>query len=646
MVFSQNALKRVYAYRKVDSIFLKVDGQSIYLGITDENFAAPAYFPTIDSLRKFTDRYIRNSAIEAFTNLRLNTTLKGIEQFLDSAKLVWGGGVPDTLYAYRSSDSIYFKIGVNGTPVFMYIDSTGAGSGGGEALDATLALGNATTRQIEQSTTTSPDNFLGWRGLPSNYATSYGGKVAQSFSGLGWGRVNDVNADLRPNVVATILGYNHNTGGGRDNATEAGFGFRAETHYQLAGVPAFEFHLPEFTTESGTGIRPFSMYTRKTTGYTEMNMMVPSVSYMDYVNQTRTWLSFTDAAAESKIQLAPITGGAGAMGSFVLGGSSHAAVAGANFNLTLSNDGKQPGFQHERSDAIMSTNMDWRFSASGNSVQIHPGGYVYVENTANETPLTVNKGTGFRQIAQFAENSVIKYRLYADQLELSMTAPTVKYSDANGATDERTWKLFADGQDFYGRIYDDAEAVTTDFLRVNRTTTTLNFVEHFKPKLTIGSDADYDIFYRGTDGLVKRLGNGTTGQYLTATTSAAPTWSTPAYSSGQYTPTLTNLTNVAASTAFQCQWTRIGNVVHVSGKVSIDPTSGSSTVQLGMSLPVASGFGGTGELAGTAAVPNIQGLSAAILADNVNGRAEFQFIHTDTGNNTFWFTFTYYVTPP
>lgn len=90
-----------------------------------------AYFPTVDSLRRFTDRYIRNSAIEAFTNLRLNTTIKGIEQFLDSARLVWGGGLPDTLYAYRSSDSVYFKIGVAGTPVYMYKDSVGAGGGGG-----------------------------------------------------------------------------------------------------------------------------------------------------------------------------------------------------------------------------------------------------------------------------------------------------------------------------------------------------------------------------------------------------------------------------------------------------------------------------------------------------------------------------------
>lgn len=88
-----------------------------------------AYFPSMDSLRRYIDRYIRNSAIEAFTNLRLNTALKGLAQHIDSARINGGGGQIDTLFAYRSSDSVYFRIGANGTAVFMYKDSVGAGGG-------------------------------------------------------------------------------------------------------------------------------------------------------------------------------------------------------------------------------------------------------------------------------------------------------------------------------------------------------------------------------------------------------------------------------------------------------------------------------------------------------------------------------------
>src|SRR3989304_10106925 len=63
---------------------------------------------------------------------------------------------------------------------------------------------------------------------------------------------------------------------------------------------------------------------------------------------------------------------------------------------------------------------------------------------------------------------------------------------------------------------------------------------------------------------------------------------TETFSSGTYTPTLTNGTNVAASTAFECQWMRIGSVVCVRGKFNLDPTSANTTTILGISLPVAS----------------------------------------------------------
>jgi hypothetical protein len=54
--------------------------------------------------------------------------------------------------------------------------------------------------------------------------------------------------------------------------------------------------------------------------------------------------------------------------------------------------------------------------------------------------------------------------------------------------------------------------------------------------------------------------------------------------SGTYTPTLTNITNVDASTAFQLQYMRVGASVTVSGLVNIDP-SASGAIDLRMSLP-------------------------------------------------------------
>lgn len=112
--------------------------------------------------------------------------------------------------------------------------------------------------------------------------------------------------------------------------------------------------------------------------------------------------------------------------------------------------------------------------------------------------------------------------------------------------------------------------------------------------------------------------------------------------SGTYTPTLTNTTNVAASTAYECQYLRVGNTVTVSGKVDIDPT-GAGQVVLGMSIPVASNFGTQQDLGGVAFSPAVASLGAAVLADSTNDRATVEYIAVDTSNRSFYFTFTYQV---
>lgn len=106
-----------------------------------------------------------------------------------------------------------------------------------------------------------------------------------------------------------------------------------------------------------------------------------------------------------------------------------------------------------------------------------------------------------------------------------------------------------------------------------------------------------------------------------------------------YTPTLTNTTNLDASTAFETTYLRVGATVTVSGLVNMDPTSAAEVV-MGMSLPVASNFASVWDCGGSAACIAVQ-QSAGIQADAANNRAEFRFIANDTSNRTFTFTFTY-----
>jgi hypothetical protein len=113
--------------------------------------------------------------------------------------------------------------------------------------------------------------------------------------------------------------------------------------------------------------------------------------------------------------------------------------------------------------------------------------------------------------------------------------------------------------------------------------------------------------------------------------------------SGTYTPTLTNVTNVAASTARLCQWTRVGNVVTVSGQLDIDLTTTLLASEVGMSLPIASAFTTAFQLGGNASAVAFQSCWA-IQADATNDRAQFMATGiASVTNDTYTFHFTYTV---
>lgn len=111
---------------------------------------------------------------------------------------------------------------------------------------------------------------------------------------------------------------------------------------------------------------------------------------------------------------------------------------------------------------------------------------------------------------------------------------------------------------------------------------------------------------------------------------------------GTYTPTLTNTTNVAASTARQCTYMRVGSVVTVAGQLDIDPTAAGATL-LGISLPIASALTTAYQLGGTACATGIAGMSAGIEADATNDRASLKYTAVDITNQTMTFQFTYEV---
>lgn len=117
----------------------------------------------------------------------------------------------------------------------------------------------------------------------------------------------------------------------------------------------------------------------------------------------------------------------------------------------------------------------------------------------------------------------------------------------------------------------------------------------------------------------------------------------PTLTSGTYTPTLTNVANIDASTAYELQYLRVGSTVTVSGKVDIDPTAAAATTQLGISLPVSSNFAAREDCGGVAFSNTIGTQGGAIRADFTNDRAEMDFVSVGTANSGMFFIFQYQI---
>lgn len=114
-------------------------------------------------------------------------------------------------------------------------------------------------------------------------------------------------------------------------------------------------------------------------------------------------------------------------------------------------------------------------------------------------------------------------------------------------------------------------------------------------------------------------------------------------SSGTYTPTASNTVNIDVITPHVCQWSRVGNVVTVSGYFDIDTTAAANTLtQFQFTLPVASAITALEQIAGVSA-SNAVNEAGIILANIAGDRAACNFLSTVTTSRAVTFTMTYLV---
>jgi hypothetical protein len=120
-------------------------------------------------------------------------------------------------------------------------------------------------------------------------------------------------------------------------------------------------------------------------------------------------------------------------------------------------------------------------------------------------------------------------------------------------------------------------------------------------------------------------------------------------SSGTWTPTLTNTTNVASSTSNPGGWTIIGDVVQFSVRLAATATAGTSgapvSTILEMSLPVAVDLIAVAQAAGCATIGESPYVAGQVSANTANNTLNVAWFATSTSNRAITITGSYRMTP-
>lgn len=142
---------------------------------------------------------------------------------------------------------------------------------------------------------------------------------------------------------------------------------------------------------------------------------------------------------------------------------------------------------------------------------------------------------------------------------------------------------------------------------------------------------------------LNKLGGGGTQLVTTDNAGILGTTALTTLASGTYTPTLTNGVNVTSSVSHLANWTRLGNVVTVSGQIDITPTGISAQTEVKLSLPVASNLTSGLELNGVAQYQNstVIGPGGTLVSDTVGDKADLTYFTTTVGAGTMVYTFSY-----
>jgi hypothetical protein len=108
--------------------------------------------------------------------------------------------------------------------------------------------------------------------------------------------------------------------------------------------------------------------------------------------------------------------------------------------------------------------------------------------------------------------------------------------------------------------------------------------------------------------------------------------------SGEYTPIVGATSNVTTAEVQNALWSRVGNIVTVSGHIGIDPIAPATLTQINLSLPIVSNLVNF-SLAGTMTSGTAAGMGGYILADGT--QSLMRFISSDISQQGWCYTYQY-----
>ena len=200
-------------------------------------------------------------------------------------------------------------------------------------------------------------------------------------------------------------------------------------------------------------------------------------------------------------------------------------------------------------------------------------------------------------------------------------------------------------------------------------TTTTNDVALFRsvePYVTIeavGASNPASIFFRPSTSAQNATIQNRTGGGIDLYTGGTPSLSLAVKSSGAvvasstlglngvedsvksntYTPTLTNVSNITSSSvsANAFRYIRIGNIVYVSGRVTVNATAANTATEIEISLPIASNLTNSIDLSGVATTPS-NGYGQ-VIGDTASDTGSFYVFPTSAGSAPWNVEFSYVI---